>query len=325
MDVFKLAFETTIVGVLAFVWLGIVLDLLFPDHLAQLVSVSLQQNQTLLGIGVFSLVYFIGSAVVPISSQLVNDEHTLLPEDAIRCQVFRDQEDRLGKIAHTGFPEQHIALADSANCHCSYWDRFLVAKKPSEPKTFTLQQFWIGLHTDDTKEELDQKKDMLTLFQLQESKVLNQGIDKADRFRQLHERIVVLRGAVFSGAALFLICLFGCIAPVQGQPSHWTRRLWGILLALVLLAFGIRNALQDLKFPTIFDVPVMEGLLIALTIFGGFLVVRGVRARPFLKKQFVLVAAFFFLFAYGGWIWSEVLYDQQVISSYAVLDSAAKP
>ena len=325
MDVFKLAFETTIVGVLAFVWLGIATDLLFPDLITKLVSTFLQQNQTLLGVGVLSLAYFIGSAIVPISSQLLNDEHWPLPEDAIRCQVSRDQAERLDKIADTGVPEHHVGLATRNVCECSYWDRFLAVETPSGKRIFTRQQFWLGLQANDSDLEIEKKKEILTLFQLQESKVLNQGSDKAERFRQLHERIVVLRGAVFSGFALFLICLFGCIAPVQGQPSPWKRILLGILLAIVSLGIGIRNGLQDLKYPNIFDVPVMEGLLSAITLFGAFLVIRGVRNRPYLKMRFLLVVGFLAALAYGGWVWSEVIYDQQVISSYAVLDSAAKP
>jgi len=325
MDVFKLAFETTIVGLLAFLWLGIAIDLAFPDLIARLVPTLLEQNQTLLGVGLLSLAYIIGSAIVPISNQLLNDEHWPLPEEAIRCQVSRDQEERLDKIAGTGFPVHRIRLAKLSVCQCSYWDRFLAVEEPSGKRTFTAQQFWLGLQAKDSDPDIEKRKEILTLFQLQESTVLNQGSDKTERFRQLHERIVVLRGAVFSGFALFLICLFGCIAPVQGQPSSWKSSVWGILLAAVFLGFGIRNGLKDLKYPDIFDVPVMEGLLGVITLFGAFLVVRGVTTRPYLKKRFLLVVGFFAALAYGGWTWSEVIYDQQVISSYAVMEGAPKP
>jgi hypothetical protein len=276
---------------------------------------------------VFSLAYFVGSAVVPISSQLVNDEHWPLPEDSIRCQVSRDQAERLDKIADVGFPEHHIGLATRIGSECSYWDRFLEVETSSGKRIFATSRIWTGLHRDESEEtkELDMKKDILTLFQLQESKVLIQETDKSDRFRQLHERIVVLRGAVLSGAALFMICLFACIAPVRGQPSHWARRPLGLLLAAALLGVCIWNGLQDLKYPNIFDVPVMEGLLGVITLFGGFLVYYGVKARPYLGMRFLLLVGFFAALAYGGWMWSEVLYDQQVISSYAVLEGSGKP
>ena len=67
----------------------------------------------------------------------------------------------------------------------------------------------------------------------------------------------------------------------------------------------VRNGLRDLKYPDIFDVPVMEGLLGVITLFGAFLVVRGVTTRPYLKKRFLLVVGFFAALAYGGWTWSE--------------------
>jgi len=325
MDVFKLAFETMIVGILTFIWLGIAMDLLFPDLINRIVSSVPQQNQTLLAVGVLSLAYFIGSAIVPISSQLLNDEHWPLPEDAIRCQVSRDQAARLGKITDADFPMRRAGLATRNVCECSYWDRFLEMDEGAEKRTFTWRQLWKGLHEDDNKEEMENKRQILTLFQLQESKVLNQGTDKTEPIRQLHERIVVLRGAVFSGSALFLICLFACIAPVEGQPSPWKRSLWGILLAAASLGFGLRNGLKDLKYPDIFDVPVMEGLLGVITLFGAYLVVRGVRARPYLNKRFLVAVGFLAALAYGGWVWSEVIYDQQVTSSYAVMESAVKP
>src|SRR5260370_15467025 len=80
MDVFKLAFETTIVGLLAFLWVGAAIYLLFPDFLANLTyskgSAFAKDNQSLLGVGGLTLAYCLGSAILPISSQLVNDERS---------------------------------------------------------------------------------------------------------------------------------------------------------------------------------------------------------------------------------------------------------
>ncbi len=92
MEVFKLAFETTIVGLLAFLWVGAAIYLLFPDFLANVtyskVSAFAKDNQSLLGVGGLTLAYCLGSAILPISSQLVNDEHWPFPEYKIRCQAF---------------------------------------------------------------------------------------------------------------------------------------------------------------------------------------------------------------------------------------------
>jgi len=60
-------------------------------------------------------------------------------------------------------------------------------------------------------------------------------------------------------------------------------------------------------------------VLAAVVIFGGILVARGVKTQPFLRKRYLFVVIFFAALAYGGWMSSEIIYDQQVISSSAVL------
>jgi hypothetical protein len=92
MDVFKLAFETTIVGLLAFLWLGLATDLLFPNFFMRVFGTVPDKYQTPLGVGALLLAYCLGSAILPISSQLLNDEHWPLSEDAIRCMVFVEHE-----------------------------------------------------------------------------------------------------------------------------------------------------------------------------------------------------------------------------------------
>jgi hypothetical protein len=166
---------------------------------------------------------------------------------------------------------------------------------------------------------------ILTKFQLIETKIMSQGSEKTERLRQLHERIVVLRGAVFSGLCLFLICLFGSIAPRNGNSFPWKRRVWGTLLAIVLTTFSVVNGLEDLTGFKITDIPALEGLLGVITLFGGFVVYYGVKERPYLGRRIVLAAGFFAALSYGGWMWSEVIYDQQLISSYAVMERAPSP
>jgi len=174
--------------------------------------------------------------------------------------------------------------------------------------------------------ENDRKLDnILTKFLLIETKILNQETEKTDRLKLLHERIVVLRGAVFSGVSLFLICLFGSIAPRNGNSFPWKRRLWGTLLAMALTLFSVVNGLEDLSHFQVSDIPALEGLLGVITLFGGFLVYYGVKERPYLGRRIVLVAGFFAALSYGGWMWSEVIYDQQLISSYAVMERNPSP
>jgi len=59
MDAFKLAFETAIVGSLAFLWLGIAIELLWPNFLIRLRSILAGVNQSLIGAALFAAAYCI--------------------------------------------------------------------------------------------------------------------------------------------------------------------------------------------------------------------------------------------------------------------------
>ena len=339
MEVFKLAFETTMVGVLAFLWLGIAVDLLYPPFFARIVPGALGKNDTLLGVAVLSVAYCIGSAIIPISSQLVNDEHWPVPEDAIRCLVLEDLNDQLVGIGRIELLKPYEQGDDFNACHRTFFERFR-EKEPNSPRrNLTRAGIRSGLevtvdHWDPArwaefknKEKEDDEKlgKILTKFQLMETQVLSQGADRTERIKLLHERIVVLRGAVFNGVSFLLICVFGSLAPRNGNAFPWKKRAWGTLLAVALTLFAAVNGFEDLTHFNISDIPALEGLLGVITVFGGFLVYYGVKERPYLGKRIVLVAVFFAALSYGGWMWSEVIYDQQVISSYAVMQSTSKP
>src|ERR1700746_215456 len=124
MDVFKLFFETTVVGVLTLAWLGVATYLLFPgfrpDSIVNSLPEFIQKNQTAQGVGALILTYCLGSPVLPIASQLVNDEHWPLNENGIRCQVLTNQAQYLKDI-ETGFPEaKALSLAGQT------WSLFLL-------------------------------------------------------------------------------------------------------------------------------------------------------------------------------------------------------
>jgi hypothetical protein len=329
MDVFKLAFETMVVGLLAFVWLGVATYLFSPDFLSDLLSRRIpafaKDNQTLLGVGALTVAYCLGSAILPIASQLLNDEHWPLPENAIRCQVFTQQEIQLQGIKYSAVPK-HLSSEDLKPDHCSYWapvfedgigHGLLIFLQRWAPSPF--RKVDGSASSDEIKKER-----ILSLFQLQESKLLNQGPDHGEQLKLLHERIVVLRGAVFSGFVLSLLCLFAYFAPVFGHPAHRFRTACGSLLAVCFAVFAFLNGLQDLYKQKIFDIPVLEGLMFAIVSFGAIVVARGVKTPLFLKKRYLFAVIFFALLAYGGWMSSEIIYDQQVISSFAVFQGSAE-
>jgi hypothetical protein len=326
MDVFKLAFETIVVGLLAFLWLGVATYLLSSDFLTDLLSRRLpafaRDNQTFLSVGVLTVAYCLGSAILPIATQLLNDEHWPFPENAIRCQVFTQQQILLNAIDYTALPK-HLSSNDLLHVRCSYW-----APVAEDGVGHGIWNFlWLWAPSPFKKQEHSAtgnavKKDIiLSLFQLQESRLLNQATDTAELLRQLHERIVVLRGTVFSGFLLSLICLFAYFAPAYGHPAHRIRTVCGTLLAICFAIPALLNGWQDLLKGNIFDIPVLEGLVVSIITFGAILVVRGVKTQLFLKKRYLFTVIFFTAFAYAGWLSSEILYDQQVISSFATLKS----
>lgn len=348
MDVFKLAFETTIAGLLAFVWLGVATYLLFPDFVqglpGRIDSKPAKGFQTAVGVGALTIAYCLGSAILPISNQLVNDEHGPLNENAIRCQVFTKQEQWLESVQDTAFRKaKNFLLKNLSPDHCSYWASIFT--KDDVGMVERIRRFgrlWIGrlARAGEVKTGKDDKaleafcetakttecdefkaRKILTIFQQQETEVLDQGTDKTELLRQLHERIVVLRGAVFSGFVLLLICIFALFARVNGLTSHWMRPCLGALLALLFAVFAAVNGYHDVVSRNVFDIPVLEGLLMVITIFGVFLVFRRAKTELFRTKRHVLIALFFTGLAYGGWMWSEIIYDQQVISSFAVLQN----
>jgi hypothetical protein len=274
---------------------------------------------------------------MPIADQLVNDEHWPLPEYAIRCWVSMEENDRLKDISEdTELLPNYKSTEDFEVCRCSYWDIFF--KKEQDKKS---QKVHKVLDIPPTWEEFKRRKDsvdadeinrdeLLTLFLFYEDKVLSQGSDKTESFRQLRERIVVLRGAVISGTILFLLCLFRAIARRDTEilnwkvvDQAWIRTVLGTLLALAFTLFSVHNALEDLNHPDIFDIPILEVLLGLTSVFGGFWVLKGVPPRSFLNMRSVLLTAFVTVFAYGGWMWSEVIYDQQIITAFSALQKGS--
>lgn len=343
MDVFKLAFETTVVGLLTIGWLSVATHLLFPDFRFESVVQKLpdfvQRNLTAAGVGALILAYCLGSAILPIANQLVNDEHWPLNESAIRCQVFTKQELNLESIRETALPKDKAFLfTELRPRHCSYWAPVFTEEKIGiRMRVRGFLRRWIGLPTspgeDVTKKDPKEVEEVcrtsestkcdefkarriLTIFQQQEIAVLSQPSDRTEGLRQLHERIVVLRGTIFSSFVLLLICLFAYFARVNGGASRWMRSACGAMLAMASTVFAAFNGYQDLGDRDIFDIPVLECLLVVITIFGVALAVRKTKNERFQSKRYVLITLFFTGLAYGGWMWSEIIYDQQVINSF---------
>ena len=321
MDVFKLTFETTIVGISAFLWIGIAIDLISPTFLVRLKAVAAEANQTLTAAVLLSCAYCLGSAILPISGQLVNDEHWPVREEAIRCRVAMEENKRVRSLRQdsiaTNFPE-----TDPSNCDRPYLDRLFNRQPGTSTKPRSLLVRNSGKLEEDRNEA--QRAKVLIGFELAESSTLGQGAEKEELFKQMRERVTVLRGAFFSGLVASWICVFACIAPQPHERYRRARKIVGLVLALFLMLLLICSAHDDLTNRTIFDLPILEAVLISVTVFGGFLVLKGVRRPCFLRVRFLIAIVLCAALSYGGWIWSEVLYDRQVISSSALSEAKAE-
>lgn len=335
MDVFKLAFETMIVGILSFAWLAIAVDLIFPDFFVKVIQPVWDKNQTSISAAVLSIAYCLGSAIMPISGQLVNDEHWPLPEFAIRCEVMKEENILLNDIRkNTELLLPSGSTEDLNICPHSFWALLSPEDREMHPWNVAWRLFLRAFRVRDGHvENVPSANKPLTLFRLYESKVLSQGSANSDNtefFRQLHERIVVLRGAVISGTVLSLLCFLRVMARLDNEKflwktvdKVWVKTVLGIGLALWFTWFSGANAYDDLKNSVIFDVPILETFLGLTTIFGGFWVLKGVPYRSFLNGRAVLLTVFITLLAYGGWMWSEVIYDQQIIDAFAILQKGS--
>src|SRR5260370_8634400 len=165
MDIFKLAFETTVVGLLAFLWIGLATYLLFRAFVTALVKekIPAYSNQTLLGVAVLTAAYCLGSAILPVANQLVNDEHWPLTENAIRCQVFTRQEQLLENIHYTALPKDRgLSLQNLQTIHCSYWAPVFAPTQTSGlrhkliPIALRIQlsfRFWAALQVENDKND----------------------------------------------------------------------------------------------------------------------------------------------------------------------------
>ena len=163
MDVFKLAFETTVAGLLTLAWLGVATFLLFPDFVKDrpkwFSSPNVKPFQSAIGVGVLVMAYCLGSAILPISNQFVNDEHGPLNENAIRCQVFTKQQQWLESVHSTAFPkDENYSLAKLRPRHCSYWAPVFTDEDINIAKRIArFGRLWIGLPAtaDDIKTRLE--------------------------------------------------------------------------------------------------------------------------------------------------------------------------
>ncbi len=169
------------------------------------------------------------------------------------------------------------------------------------------------------------KKTARDIFGMEENFLLLKGEDATMRLRQLHDQIMVLRGATFDGLLALALCLFGWGARAQRGSRNLPERVLLTLIPAILL-FLAANALYHHHLErAVSDPPYMEFSLFVLGCSGAWLL----WLRPLLAKDgkehrwlqwrwatLSLVFAVLFVAGVLGWWATEQLYAEQVVYSY---------
>jgi hypothetical protein len=292
MDVFKFAFETVVLGLLALPWLMIVVELIAPGSLSNgfqnggnlLASIpDTDLRRTVMSVLLFAVVYLVGSAVSPLAQNALDDDDLAslgLPGGRqIRHEVYNKHDERfwsnLGLLPHDG----------------SY-----LKKNPAST----------------------QLEGPTEIFRAQETSVLLEGAEKSQRTKQLHEQIMVLQGAALSALMCGLLCIFACIS------VRWPRSVWAAIAPVIVLTFGGISLYHHFREGyRLHDPPLLELVLFLAGGVGLRTAFRTPQPRRF--GTWALVALLLGMVAYWGWWWSQVSYYEHVIHSFAALNRVKHP
>lgn len=338
MDAIKFAFETTIVGLLALPWLALLLMIFLPKS-----RVTRVQHDTLfsrlfepavLSIVIFTVAYFMGSAVLPVSTQLLDD-----PDMPIR--KIREIRADLNDAHFSWFLNSSL---NRLNTTVSYAVREFTSQcheNNGGAQHITSPKWRLWRSSRDDQSCWQRAND---LFLIQEQLVLQQGTDKTERISRLHEQVMVLRGAVLNVFIFTSLCWFAYFSPHRQESVHsgtahvitlfkavtsfrafqshrrvlFKAVMWLCFFSL-LLYVSIALGKPDLLHHDITDPPIMESVLFVLAGIGVFALLNGVE-----KHSHLVVALLFgfglMLLAYGAWQWTEVLYTEETIAAFFTVD-----
>ena len=313
MGALTIAFDTTIVGALALSWVLLVIHLFFLDGENGLEDflgrVKDQLQPAAAGVLLFALTYTLGSIVSRSAKDFFDDDdlhvevggHDVVGDDAGGRQAAADdnaggdngQQVRVhGHLFRVGVTEGRILT----RVYCDSSESGLLVAGQENPvlekKVNTFQNVkgreklcrqtlsWsVSAQTNWQDDKLNQ--DAEDIVGLQENALMVKGEDYTVRLRQLHDQIMVLRGAAFNGFIGFSLCLFAWAAKLRNAQEKRARwQSWAFVpvpalyLGVALIAtfnhFGGREPSSD--------APYMEFTLLLLALAGVWLI-----WKPFLS------------------------------------------
>jgi hypothetical protein len=355
MDIFGNALDTIIVGALAIPWVLLLYHLFVPDTAPAKTEAHTQKVQEELalsdsriaklwkwikgpseaavaGVLLFALAFCLGSIVSRAAQDFFDDSdnlHLWLTETNIRVQVYCRQMAAIGQQKTLATPKPDAAAANTSTK--------LSAKAALE------EQEKDAIKNTGTTCDAKKGSDGDVIFHVHEAALLLQGTDPNERLRQLHDQIMVLRGAAFNGIVAFSLCLFWWSAAFPSSRWRGLALLPYVVLGGISSVLHIRHAFAEPAGPFFF-----EFSLLILAAAGACLLWRnstheplkepvGEKAMEARKRRRWTLFGYFFLaslitvVSYMGWWATEVLYDQQVIYSYKALaespasDQQSKP
>jgi hypothetical protein len=375
MGALTIAFDTTIVGALALPWVVLVIHLFFlegENSIEVLLRWIRRQNQpAVAGVLLFALTYTLGSAVSRTAQDFFNDndlhiefdEHLLrdgVTENRILTSVYCDSNkssllpagkenpvlgDKISWFQNLKQSETlcQQALNWSVSTKLDSQDPDQLGGNPPDPERAKRKR------QERAEHDRELNRAAQDLFGLQENALMDKGGDYTVRLRQLHDQVMVLRGAAFNGVIAFSLCLFGLGAKFRrDHPGSWVHFVF-VPVPLVYLVVGLIAAGHHFFDRVPSDPPYMEFTLLLLACAGAWLLWR-IPAQPsdhsrqshhdkavvagkksgtkssWLEAHWpplVVVAAILTAAAVLGWWSTEVLYSQQVIYSYDSLNSSA--
>jgi hypothetical protein len=299
LDALKFAFEILIVGALALPWIEL-LYRMFPTPSSQndrfnLSFVPKDARNVVAVAVVIGVGYLLGSAISRFSVDFFNDElwGRLPSQDKIRDSIYYSE--FCPSQVEYAYWSQPIHLAPMDFC-----------PKMEHPRYFSqLNQRTAELFDDHVQE----------VFRLEESELLLQGLDKVDRLKQYFDQITILRGAALNAVILFALALFGYFGQMK---ERWlTNKLvawFRFIPAGSVTAYVVYSLIRHWAKGDIYrDPPLAETTLLLLSAVGLFAAWKPQRHLPYVKICTIAVVAM--VMSFGGWWWTEMTYDLQVIHS----------